>query len=106
MAYLLALQGKKSIAKVKQISSPNENVPWAETYSVFSLYIVKNLQVLIMLCIILNILGVVSSALQGDFVRVDYDDKCEATLELTTLSWIYTILTLVIAFVLLNLYMM
>jgi len=74
VACLLALQGKKSIAKVKQISSPKQNVPWAETFSVFSLYIVRILQVLVFTSILSNILNVVGSALQDNYGHVYYND--------------------------------
>ena len=69
MAFLLVFQLKKSIGKVKQISSPNDLVPWAETYSATSLYMVRLMQASIAMSILSNGLSIVAVMIEDKYAK-------------------------------------
>ena len=94
VALLLALQGKKSIAKVRQISSPQDLMPWAQTYSVLSLYMVRILQATLVCSIIFNVMNVVSVAFGSKFASIDISEQCDIELKESTLLKIYSIVKL------------
>ena len=88
VAILLVVQIKKSVRKVKRISSPSEFAAYAETYSALSLFIVRLLQVSMVIGIISNAINIAATAMFGSYSQIKLTEDCFPELNYSTFEYI------------------